>query len=65
MSIEPNRTTLFVNASQTLTAAGPARVRRGAEMSEAGVRVGVGVAVHGERIVAVDGDDVLLSLIHI
>jgi imidazolonepropionase len=50
---------LFVNAAQTLTAAGPARGRRGAEMSDAGVRVGVGVAVQGERIVAVDGDDVL------
>ncbi|MEQ1692492.1 MAG: imidazolonepropionase [Gemmatimonas sp.] len=52
-------TTLFVNAAQTLTAAGPARARRGLEMRDAGVREGVGVAVQGERIVAVDTDDVL------
>lgn len=50
-------TTLFVNASQTLTAAGPARARRGTEMNDAGVRVGVGVAVQGEHIVAVGTDD--------
>lgn len=51
--------TLFVNAAQTLTAAGPARARRGAEMRDAGVREGVGVAVQGMRIVAVDADDSL------
>jgi imidazolonepropionase len=50
---------LFVNAAQTLTAAGPARARRGAEMRDAGVQVGVGVAVQGERIVAVAPDDAL------
>ncbi|MBL0172633.1 MAG: imidazolonepropionase [Gemmatimonadaceae bacterium] len=52
-------TTLFVNAAQTLTAAGPARARRGAEMREAGVCVGTGVAVRGETIVAVDTDAAL------
>lgn len=51
--------TLFVNAAQTVTCAGPARARRGAEMQDAGVQAGVGVAVQGERIVAVDGDAVL------
>ena len=59
MSAFVNRTTLFVNATQTLTAVGPARARRGAEMREAGVRDGVGVAVRGETIVAVDTDDAL------
>ncbi len=52
-------TTLFINAAQTITCAGPARARRGAEMADAGVRGGVGVAVQGTRIVAVDGDDTL------
>ncbi len=55
----PNRTTLFVNAAQTLTAAGPARARRGAEMRDAGVREGIGVAVQGDTIAAVDTDDAL------
>ncbi|HEY0931981.1 MAG TPA: imidazolonepropionase [Gemmatimonas sp.] len=54
-------TTLFVNAAQTLTATGPARARRGAEMGDAGVREGLGVAVQGEQIVMVDTDDVLRS----
>ena len=54
-----SRTTLFVNAAQTLTAAGPSRARRGAEMADAGVRTNVGVAVTVERIVAVDTDDAL------
>ena len=39
---------LFVNASQVVTCAGPARARRGAEMSDAGVRTDVAVAVDGE-----------------
>jgi imidazolonepropionase len=56
---ETARTTLFVNAAQTLTAAGPARARRGGEMREAGIRHGVGVAVQGRTIVAVE-DDALL-----
>lgn len=51
--------TLFVNASQTLTAAGPARARKGAEMQDAGVRVGIGVAIQGDRIIAVDHDEAL------
>jgi imidazolonepropionase len=53
------QTTLFVNAAQTVTAAGPARARRGAEMQDAAVRSGVGVAVQGETIVAVETDDAL------
>ena len=58
---EPNRTLLFVNAAQTLSAQGPGRARRGAEMSDAAVMQGVGVAVQGERIVAVGPDDTLRS----
>ena len=45
--------TLFVNAAQTVTCAGPARARRGAEMQDAGVQSDVGVAVQGDRIVDV------------
>ncbi len=52
-------TTLFVNAAQTITCAGPARARRRAEMREVGVCDGVGVAVGGTRIVAVASDDTL------
>jgi imidazolonepropionase len=55
----PVATTLFVNAAQTITCAGPARARRGVEMQDAGVREGVGVAVQGERIAMVDRDDTL------
>ena len=51
--------TLFVNAAQTITCAGPARARRGGEMRDADVRAGVGVAVQGDRITAVDTDDAL------
>jgi imidazolonepropionase len=51
--------TLFVNAAETVTCAGPAAARRGAAMREAGIRRGVGVAVVGERIVAVDTDAAL------
>jgi len=51
---ELERPTLFVNASQVVTCAGPARARRGSEMSDAGVRTGVGVVVAGGRIVGVD-----------
>jgi imidazolonepropionase len=46
-------TLLFVNASQVVTCAGPARARRGAEMRDAGVVQGAAVAVEGERIAAV------------
>lgn len=52
-------TTLFLNATETVTCAGAAAARRGVAMRDAGVRRGVGVAVQGERIVAVDGDDAL------
>jgi imidazolonepropionase len=51
--------TLFVNAGQTVTCAGPARARRGVEMRDADVRSGVGVAVQGDRIVAVAADATL------
>jgi imidazolonepropionase len=49
-----NQPTLFVNASQVVTCAGPDRSRRGAEMNDAGVRTDVGVAVVGEEIADVD-----------
>jgi imidazolonepropionase len=52
-------TTLFVNASEAVTCAGPARARRGVEMSDAVVRRGIGIAVQGDRIVAVESDDTL------
>jgi imidazolonepropionase len=45
---------LFVNASQVVTCAGPARARRGPEMADAGIRTGVAVAVRGDAIEAVD-----------
>ncbi|MEX2181773.1 MAG: imidazolonepropionase [Gemmatimonadaceae bacterium] len=50
-------TTLFVNAAQVVTCAGPGRARRGAEMADAGVRDGVGVAVGADgRVLAVAPD---------
>ena len=52
-------TTLFVNAAETVTCAGPAAARRGAAMGDAAVHRGLGVAVQGERIVAVAEDDAL------
>jgi imidazolonepropionase len=48
--------TLFVNATQVVTCAGPARARRGAEMADAVIRTGVGVAVQNGAIAAVDDD---------
>ena len=48
------RATLFVNASQVVTCAGPPRARRGAEMNDAGVRTDAGVAVVDGEIAAVD-----------
>jgi imidazolonepropionase len=48
------RATLFVNASQVVTCAGPPRARRGAEMNDAGVRTESGVAVVDGEIAAVD-----------
>ena len=50
---EPAERLLFVNASQVVTCAGAARARRGPEMSDAAVRVDVGVCVDGDRIAAV------------
>jgi imidazolonepropionase len=50
---------LFVNASQVVTCAGPARARRGAEMGDAQVRRGVGVLVAGDRIAQVGPPDAL------
>lgn len=46
-------TQLFVNASEVVTCAGPARARRGGEMGAAGVLRGTAVAVEGSRITAV------------
>lgn len=45
--------TLFVNASQVVTCAGPGRARRGIEMADAGVHTGWAVAIEGRRIHAV------------
>ena len=45
--------TIFGNASQVVTCAGPGRARRGAEMSDAGVRTDVAVAIDGETVAAV------------
>jgi imidazolonepropionase len=52
--VRSDQTTLFVNASQVVTCAGPDRSRRGTEMNDAGVRTDVGVAVIGGEIAAVD-----------
>ena len=50
-------TTLFVNAAEVVTCAGPPRARRGAEQADAVVRRGVGVAVGADgRILAVAPD---------
>jgi imidazolonepropionase len=45
--------TLFVNASQVVTCAGPARARRGSEMNDGGVQTDVAVAVAGGAIAGV------------
>ena len=47
-------TLVFLGAEEVVTLAGPARARRGREMSDAGVRQDCAVAVQGGRIVAVD-----------
>ena len=50
-------TQLFVNASEVVTCAGPARARRGVEQGDAVVRAAVGVAVGDDgRILAVASD---------
>lgn len=54
--------TLFVNARQIVTCAGPARARRGSEMSDAGVMTGVALLVQGEQIVAVGPERELRAL---
>lgn len=51
--------TLFVNAAQVVTCAGPARARRGAEMRDAGVREAVAVAVVDGRVAAVEEEQTL------
>jgi imidazolonepropionase len=45
--------TLFVNASQVVTCAGPGRARRGADLSDCGILTGAAVAVRGDEIAAV------------
>ncbi|MDB4914426.1 MAG: hutI [Gemmatimonadetes bacterium] len=50
---------LFVNAAQVVTCAGPARARRGAEMSDAGILFGAAVLAHGGEIMAVGPQDAL------
>ncbi|HMA19999.1 MAG TPA: hypothetical protein VKO87_04305, partial [Gemmatimonadaceae bacterium] len=54
-------TLLFVNASQVVTCAGPARARRGAEMQDAGALTGVAVAVEDDVIAAVGPESELAS----
>ena len=44
---------LFVNAAQIVTCAGPPRARRGAELRDAGVLTNTAVAIESDRIVAV------------
>jgi imidazolonepropionase len=56
---QTTETLLFANASQVVTCAGPARARRGGEMSAAAVRTAVAVAVTGSTIAAVDSLDAL------
>jgi len=46
--------TIFANASQVVTCAGPGRARRGAEMNDAAIRQAVAVAVTGEIVSAVE-----------
>ena len=46
----PDRPLLFINASQVVTCAGPARARRGREMAEIGILKNTAVAVSDGRI---------------
>jgi imidazolonepropionase len=48
---------LFVNASQVVTCAGPARARRGDELRDAGIQLQAAVATQGDRIAVVGRDD--------
>lgn len=52
---------LFVNASQVITCAGPARARRGAEMSDIGIRTDACVAVHDGKIAAIGSETELAA----
>jgi len=52
---------LFVNARQVVTCAGPARARRGREMSDAGVREHTAVLVGGGEIVALGDERELIA----
>ena len=45
--------TLFVNAAQVVTCAGPPRARRGAEFGDAGILTGAAVAVENGRVAMV------------
>jgi imidazolonepropionase len=54
MSWPEDSALLFANASQVVTCAGVPRARRGAEMSDAGIRTDVAVAVVGDRIASVE-----------
>ncbi len=60
----PQATRLFVNASQVVTCAGPARARRGAEQSDAAVREGVGVAVGADGRIGAVAPDAELRAAH-
>ena len=55
---------LFVNALQVVTCAGPARGRRGAELLDAGVLRRAAVAVEGDRIVDVGSQRELETRFH-
>lgn len=55
----PEPRLLFTGAAQVVTCAGPARARRGREMSDADVRTGVAVLTSGERISAVGAPEEL------
>lgn len=54
--------TLFVNASQVVTCAGPVRARRGAEMRDMGVHTGAAVAIDNGRVTAVGTQSDLESI---
>ena len=55
---------LFVNASEVVTCAGPARARRGAEQGDAAVRRGVAVAVDADGRIAAVADEHDLRAAH-
>lgn len=50
---------LFINAAQVVTCAGPPRARRGAELRDAGILTNAAVAIDGDRIVAAGPQDQL------